>query len=98
MADSNSDAVQQDEVMVDYMLTTVDNPFDPFTQWDEWFSYDETMGYHTCALLARVTYTSDELSESDQDLAVQLAVHEVARENVSGMHRLVSRKTFSAEN
>jgi hypothetical protein len=94
---ADSDAVQQNDVVSEYMLTTVDNPFNPFEQWDEWFSYDETMGYHTCALLARVTYTSDELSESDQDLAVQLAVHEVARENVSGMHRKVSRETFSAQ-
>ena len=23
------------------MLSTIDNPFDPFTQWDEWKRYDE---------------------------------------------------------
>ncbi len=28
-------------------LTTVDNPYDPFTQWDEWYAYDEGKGYAT---------------------------------------------------
>jgi len=80
-----------------YMLSTVDNPFNPFTQWDEWFAYDEKLGYHTCALLARVTHTSDELSDVDQDLTVQQAIDEVVRYNVSGMHRKVSRSFFDSE-
>ncbi len=45
----------------EYMLTTVDNPFSPFTQWVEWYAYDTASGYHTCALLARIAITSDEL-------------------------------------
>lgn len=96
MADSNSDQAQTENVDV-YALTTVDNPHNPFTNWDEWFVFDESHGYHTCALLARVTYTSDELSDVDQDLAVQMAIDEVARENVSGMHRKVSRSSFVTE-
>lgn len=79
-----------------YMLTTVDNPFDPFTQWQEWFAFDESNGYHSCSLLARVTITSDELSDVDQDLAIQQAIDEVVRENVSGMHRKVSRSNVKS--
>lgn len=79
--------------MAEHMLTTVDNPFDPFTQWDEWFSYDAAAGYHTPSLLARVIRTSEELSDSDQDLAIELAMEEIVRENVSGVHRLVTAKS-----
>lgn len=81
-----------------YMLTTVDNPFDPFTQWDEWYAYDEGRGYHTCSLLARVSITSDELSEADQLLTLQDAIDEVVNENVSGIHRKVSRDSMSSPN
>jgi hypothetical protein len=28
----------------EYMLTTVDNPYDPWTQWDEWFAWDQSAG------------------------------------------------------
>lgn len=69
------------------MLTTVDNPYDPFTQFDEWYEFDETAGYHSSGLLARITKTSEELSEADQELAEAMAIDEIIRENVSGVHR-----------
>lgn len=75
----------------EYMLTTFDNPFDPFTQWDEWYAWDLNAGYHTPGLLARISKSSDELAEADQHLAVQQAIDEIVRENVSGMHRKVLR-------
>lgn len=74
----------------DHMLTTVDNPFNPFTQFDEWYAYDSQLGHHTLAFLARVTRTSDELSEADQSLAIEEAIDEIVRENVSGLYRKVS--------
>lgn len=73
------------------MLTTFDNPFDPFTQFEPWYSFDLSAGYHTTELLGRIIVTSDELSPADQDLAYELAIDEIIRENVSGMHRKVSR-------
>jgi hypothetical protein len=75
----------------EYLLTTFDNPFDPFTQWDEWYAFDLHAGYHTPGLLARVAQSSSDLSEADQYLAVQDAIDEIVRENVSGMHRKVKR-------
>lgn len=93
MADEKTKAEQKREDLLGntYMLTTYDNPFDPFTQWDDWYMWDMTSGYHTPGLLARIAQTSDELSEIDQHLAIQQAVDEIVRENVSGMHRKVKR-------
>ena len=71
------------------MLTTVDNPFSPFTQYDEWLVFDTRMGYHTNALLARIVVSSDELSEADQNVAIENAMREIAELNVSGMHKIV---------
>lgn len=75
----------------EYMLTTVDNPFDPFTQFLEWFGYDEQAGYHTSSFLARIVKSSPALSQADEVLAVQLAIDEIVRENVSGIYKKVSR-------
>lgn len=50
--------------MPEMMLTTIDNPFNPFTQWDEWKRYDEDKKYYTCSYLARIAKTSDDLSEA----------------------------------
>jgi hypothetical protein len=79
---------------IEYMLTTVDNPFDPFTMFDEWYEYDIRMGYNTSAFLARIAKVSDELSEPDQALQIQNAIDEIIQENVSGMWRKVSRNSI----
>jgi hypothetical protein len=77
--------------MAKHMLTTVDNPFDPFTQFDEWLVYDSQSGYETPSFLARIVRTSNELSSADEDLAVEQAIDEIVRENVLGIYRKVSR-------
>jgi hypothetical protein len=79
--------------ITEYMLTTVDNPFDPFTRFDEWNQYDIAMGYHTASFLDRIAKSSDEMSEADQVLAIQNAIDEIIQENVSGMWRKVSRSS-----
>lgn len=75
---------------VAYMLTTVDNPFSPFTQFDEWFAYDTQRGYHTASFLARIANFSDDLSEADQHVVIQNAIDEIVRFNVLGLYRKVS--------
>jgi len=74
----------------EYMLTTTDNPFDPFTQFDEWLNFDSAAGYHTPSLLARITKSSDELSEADQHVSILNAIDEIVTENVLGIYKKVS--------
>ena len=74
------------------MLTTIDNPFDPITQFDEWFAFDESKGYNTCSYLARITRTSDELSQVDEDLEVEAAIDEIISLNVLGIYKKVTRE------
>lgn len=76
---------------VESMLTTIDNPYDPFTQFDEWFAWDTRAGYHTLNLLARVARTSPDLSEADLAQAEEDAIDEIVLYNVSGVHRKVVR-------
>ena len=78
--------------MNDVMLTTIDNPFDPFTQWDEWKRYDEDMHYYTCNYLARISKTSDDLSDADNEKAIDDAIDEIVRFNILGIYRKVYRK------
>lgn len=84
-------ATDSDAKPDEYMLTTIDNPFNPFEQWDEWYMWDLNAGYHTPGLLARISHVANELSDLDQHLAVQEAIDEIVRENVSGMHRKIKR-------
>ncbi len=75
------------------MLTTIDNPYNPFTHWDEWYQYDTAAGYHTVAYLARIVVTSDEISEADQELAYEQGIDEILQENILGIYRKVTADT-----
>ncbi len=79
--------------MNDVMLTTIDNPFDPFTQWDEWKRFDEDMKYYTCEYLARIAKTSDDLSDADNEIAIEDAINEIVSLNILGIYRKVFKKT-----
>lgn len=72
-----------------HMLTTMDNPYNPFTQFDEWLQFDERSGYYTTQYLARLTLTSSDLSDTDQDIAIEIAIEEIVRENICGMYTKV---------
>lgn len=75
--------------MAAVMLTTIDNPFNPFTHWDEWRRYDEDKKYFTCAYLARIAHTSYELSDADNDKTIQDAIDEIVSLNINGLYTKV---------
>lgn len=77
--------------MNDVALTTIDNPYDPFTQFDEWYSFDTGKGYNTCGYLARIAKTSEDLSDFDNDLETRRAIDEIVSMNILGIYRKVER-------
>ena len=79
------------------MLTTIDNPFDPFTQYKEWFAYDLAAGYDTTSYLARIVRSSDELSDADQDLAIEQAINEIVDLNILGIYKKVTKTNSENE-
>jgi hypothetical protein len=83
-------------MITESMLTTIDNPFNPFTQFDDWYAYDTQQGYHTCSYLARITKTSDELSQEDEDLAIEQAIDEIVDMNILGIYRKVYNNSNSS--
>lgn len=74
------------------MLTTIDNPYDPFTEFDKWFAFDESKGYHTCSYLSRIARTSDELSDEDELIAIESAIDEIVAININGLYKKLVRE------
>lgn len=82
--------------MSDAMLTTVDNPYNPFIQFDEWFAFDIQKGYNTCGYLDRLVITSDEFSDEDNDKIIEDAIDEIVALNPLGIFRKVYREQLEA--
>lgn len=76
-------------------LTTVDNPFDPFTQFDEWFAHDNDHGYFSCAYLDRIARTSDQLSEAENDAEIERAIDEIIRLDPLNIYKKVKESQDS---
>ena len=75
------------------MLTTFDNPFDPFDQFDSWINFDMEKGYNSCAYLARIAFTSDSLSDAENEQEVERAIDEIIRYDFMNIYRKVVRES-----
>ena len=82
--------------MRDSFLTTTDNPFDPFTQFDQWYTYDMDKGYFTCALVDKLAKTSDALSDQMNEEIIEEAYDEIIRlfPNVLGFENVSYKKVY----
>lgn len=59
------------------MLSTTDNPFNPYTDWDAWYTWDTTQGYGTCAYLARIAQGSIGLPDETNTILIEDAIKEI---------------------
>lgn len=74
-------------------ITTFDNPYDPFTQFDQWFLFDELHGYHSCSYLDRIARTSDMLSDSENNAEIERAIDEILKYDFMHIYKKVQRPT-----
>ena len=79
----------------EYRLTTYDNPFDPFEQFDKWFMFDIEHGYNTCGYLARIAQTSSSMSEEEENEEIARAIDEILRYDYGNVYRRVEKGKFT---
>lgn len=78
------------------MLTTFDNPYDPFEQFASWFLFDVEKGYNSCAYLGRIARTSEQLSDDENDLEIERAIDEIIKYDFRNIYKKVSKKVSIA--
>ena len=73
------------------MLTTFDNPYDPFEQFTSWFLFDVEKGYNSCAYLARIAKTSDSFTEEENRIEVERAIDEIIKYDFMNIYKKVKK-------
>lgn len=73
-------------------LTTFDNPYDPFTQFDSWFAFDVEKGYYSCSRLARVAKISEEMTEKEVSEEIERAIDEIIQYDFLNIYKKVCKK------
>lgn len=74
------------------MLTTIDNPFDPFEQFTSWWLFDIEKGYNTCSYLARIAKLSEEMSDEETQSEIERAIDEIIHYNPLNIYIKVKKK------
>lgn len=80
-------------------LTTSDNPYNPFTHFDQWYTYDVDKGYDTCALVAKLAKTSDSLSDELNDEIIEETYNEIIQlfPNVLGFENVSYKIVYDSK-
>lgn len=75
--------------MAQVMLSTVDNPYNPFTHWDEWYAFDEMKARQEnrptcCSYLARMSFESDDVSDKELEEINEMVIDDIVKLNLTG--------------
>ena len=76
-----------------YMLTTVDNPYNPFEDFTKWYMWDEENGYHSCERIARLVKDNPSMTEEERINANEKAIDKVIFNDFSGLFRKVNQSS-----
>ena len=74
-------------------LTTFDNPFDPFEQFDSWLLFDNEKGYNSCGKLMRIAQISDDMSQVEIDDEIERAIDVIIANDFTNTFKKVERQT-----
>lgn len=69
-----------------YMLTTKDNPYNPFTDFDAWYAYDVAQGYNTCSFIDRIIRSSNSLTDEENEREYNRAMDEIISYDPTGLY------------
>lgn len=75
------------------MLTTVDNPFNYFEQFDSWLMFDLEKGYQCCEKLAKVAKISDDMTQKEIDEEIHRAIDEIIKYDFLDLYTKVEKKS-----
>ena len=78
------------------MLTTNDNPFDPFEQFTSWFMFDVEKGYYSCSRLARFVNLSDDMTQKEIDDEIERAIDTIIKYDPCDLYIKVQEKAVSS--
>ena len=74
-----------------FMLTTVDNPFDPFDDYKSWLSFDKEHNYNSSERLMRIANLTDDMTMIEEEKEIERAIDEIIRYDILNIYQKVER-------
>ena len=80
----------------EYMLTTFDNPYNPFDQFTQWNLFDVEKGYNTASHLARITKHTDDMTEQEEIAENERAIDFLIEHDLLNIYKKVDQSAYES--
>lgn len=73
------------------MLSTIDNPFNPFEDYSSWLMFDKEKGYDSAERLMRIAKLSDDMTQKEENEEIERAIDEIIKYDFLNVYTKVSK-------
>lgn len=84
-------------IMANYALSTIDNPYNPFDQFYDWYRCDLDKGHNCCSYLDRIAYTSEQFSDEENAREIERAIDEIIKYDFRNIYIKIKQSDESNE-
>ena len=81
------------QMETEFMLTTIDNPFDYFEDFRSWYYFDIEKEYNCCGLLARIAKITDDMTQKEKNAEIERAIDEIIQYDFRNIYKKVAKST-----
>ena len=73
------------------MLSTIDNPFNPFEDYSSWLMFDKEKGYDSAERLMRIAKLTDDMTQKEENEEIERAIDEIIKYDILNIYIKVSK-------
>ena len=73
------------------MLSTIDNPFNPFEDYSSWLMFDKEKGYDSAERLMRIAKITDDMTQKEENEEIERAIDEIIKYDFLNVYTKVSK-------
>ena len=73
------------------MLSTIDNPFNPFEDYTSWLMFDKEKGYDSAERLMRIAKLTDDMTQKEENEEIERAIDEIIKYDILNVYVKVSK-------
>ena len=73
------------------MLSTIDNPFNPFEDYSSWLMFDKEKGYDSAERLMRIAKITDDMKQKEENEEIERAIDEIIKYDFLNVYTKVSK-------
>ena len=75
-------------------ITTIDNPYDPIDDFDNWFLFDVEKGYYSCNKIARLLDEFDGMTQVEEDQQLEKAIDRLIEIDPLDIYKKVVKEDY----